>query len=159
VKSLIQVAPSDARSRIMRAIKGRNTKPEWVVRRLLWEAGYRYRLHGRGLPGTPDLVFSAKRIALFVHGCFWHHHECQAGRVPKNNTEFWQAKLNRNQHRDITNRASLQQQGWKVIVVWECELAHGTELLLRELKKQLGPPRTSTQSGHPQRRAPKTDRA
>jgi len=142
VKSLIQAAPSDARSRIMRAIKARNTKPEWILRRLLWKAGYRYRLHGRGLPGTPDLVFSAKKTVIFVHGCFWHHHECQAGRIPKSNAEYWKEKLDRNQRRDIENKTSLRQQGWIVIVVWECELAQGLEPLFKRIKKQLGPPRT-----------------
>lgn len=126
----------------MKAVKARDTKPEKRLRSLLWNAGYRYRLHVKELPGKPDIAFSAKRIAVFMHGCFWHHHECQGGRMPKNNVDFWQQKLSRNRLRDSENVAALRRQGWTAVIVWECELAAGPEQVLKKLKKELGEPRS-----------------
>ncbi len=115
--------PDPVRSRTMRAVKGRDTKPEWTVRRLLHGLGYRYRLHRRDLPGTPDLAFPARRRAVFVHGCFWHGHDCPRGtRKPKRNAEFWAAKIARNARRDGEAQARLADLGWASLVVWECGL-------------------------------------
>jgi DNA mismatch endonuclease (patch repair protein) len=115
---------SPERSRIMRAVKGKNTKPELIVRKLLHAAGYRYRLHRADLPGKPDMVFPGRRKAVFVHGCFWHGHDCKRGaRAPKENADYWRTKIARNKERDCTNRLALESCGWSLIVVWECELA------------------------------------
>ena len=109
------------RRRIMRAVRSRDTGPEWVVRRLLHGLGYRYRLHRRDLPGSPDLVFPARRKAIFVHGCFWHAHGCRGGRPPKSRPDYWLPKLERNRARDAEKRALLEALGWRILVVWQCE--------------------------------------
>lgn len=107
----------------MAAIRGKDTGPEMIVRRLLTALGYRYRLHGRALPGKPDLVFGSRRAVVFVHGCFWHRHACRFGRVvPKTRTGFWRAKLEGNATRDRRTRTRLRREGWRVLVVWECQL-------------------------------------
>ena len=106
----------------MRAVKSKDTGAEMTVRRLVHRLGYRYRLHGRGLPGMPDLVFPGRRAVIFVHGCFWHQHECPRGdRVPKTRREYWAPKLRRNRERDLSHQERLRTQGWRVLVVWECE--------------------------------------
>lgn len=111
------------RSRNMAAIRGKHTRPEMVVRRALHALGLRYRLHAR-LPGRPDLVFPKHRAVLFVHGCFWHRHTCANGRVtPRTRAEFWKAKLTGNAERDRRNRHALRKAGWRVLVIWECEIA------------------------------------
>ncbi|WP_395317221.1 very short patch repair endonuclease [Variovorax sp. UC74_104] len=111
------------RSERMARVRGRDTKPELVVRRLLHSRGYRYRLHDKKLPGSPDLVFPRKRKVIFVHGCFWHRHEgCRLARMPKSRIDFWSTKLNGNQARDQRKLAALAQQGWSAMIVWECEL-------------------------------------
>ena len=112
------------RSANMAAIRSRDTKPEIVVRRMAHGLGYRFRLHRKDLPGKPDLVFVSRRKIILVHGCFWHLHpkaECLDARVPKTNRGYWQPKLQRNVERDRRNRDELEQLGWKVLVVWECE--------------------------------------
>lgn len=114
---------SELRSRIMRAVKGVNTGPEMLVRRIAFSMGYRYRLHRADLPGKPDLVFTRHRKIIFVHGCFWHGHNCPRGaRQPKQNAAYWSAKITGNRVRDATNRATLNKLGWEVLIVWECEL-------------------------------------
>ena len=120
----------DQRSRNMAAIKGKNTKPELRVRRFLHQRGLRYRLHVPDLPGTPDLVFRAKRAVVFVHGCFWHRcPHCRAGsRRVKSNTGYWLAKLKRNQARDAEATTALKATGWKVFIVWECQVNNKTTL-------------------------------
>lgn len=111
------------RSRIMRAVKGRDTAPEMTVRRLIFSMGYRYRLHRKDLPGKPDLVFPARRKVIFVHGCFWHGHDCRRGaRVPKNNREYWERKIARNRERDSQHVADLERAGWTVLILWECQI-------------------------------------
>lgn len=111
------------RSRIMRAIKGTDTQPEMIVRRLTHGMGYRYRLHVARLPGRPDLVFRPRRKVIFVHGCFWHQHNCSRGqRTPKTNRAYWVHKLRRNVQRDRQNQESIQALGWRVLVIWECEI-------------------------------------
>jgi DNA mismatch endonuclease (patch repair protein) len=113
----------EKRSAVMRRVKGRDTTPELVVRRLLTKLGARYRLHRKDLPGAPDVVMPGRRLALFVHGCFWHGHDCARGaRVPKQNRDYWLAKVGRNRARDAKSLAALGAAGWRAEVVWECEL-------------------------------------
>ena len=117
----------EQRSWNMSRIRGKNTKPELLVRSLLHAKGYRYRLHGasRGikLPGNPDLVFAGRRKVIFVNGCFWHFHDCKVGQhAPKANAEFWETKRARTRDRDASQRRQLENDGWEVLTVWECEL-------------------------------------
>jgi len=111
----------------MSRIRSKNTKPELAVRRMLHRMGYRYILHDRRLPGTPDLVFPARRKVIFVHGCFWHGHDCGRGFRPATNAEFWNAKIERNQMRDREARLELRRLGWEVLTVFECALKLGAE--------------------------------
>jgi DNA mismatch endonuclease, patch repair protein len=116
----------------MGRIKKVNTKPELVVRKLLFALGFRFRLHRRQLPGNPDIVFPGRKKAILVHGCFWHRHECPLGRkVPKANPDYWHPKLNRNQARDTENLARLHALGWATLIVWECELSNPLEIAAR----------------------------
>ncbi|HYC98258.1 very short patch repair endonuclease [Brevundimonas sp.] len=111
----------EQRSAVMRRVKGRDTAPELTVRRILRAAGIGYRLGGAGLPGRPDLVMKGRRTAVFVHGCFWHGHDCPRGaRKPKANADYWSGKIGRNRARDAAARAALEASGWRVITVWEC---------------------------------------
>lgn len=112
----------------MARIGSKNTAPELVVRRLLHEMGYRFRLHRRDLPGTPDIVLPKHRKAIFVHGCFWHAHGCRIGRPPKSRPEFWEPKLARNVRRDAEKNEALQAAGWDVLTVWQCEIKNRTTL-------------------------------
>lgn len=113
---------SPTRSQIMRAVRSKDTAPEMIVRRLLHGMGYRYRLHQRELPGNPDLVFPSRHKIVFVNGCFWHGHDCLRGaRKPKDNSDYWCAKIGRNVERDSDNLQALQSAGWQVLTVWECE--------------------------------------
>jgi len=121
----------------MSAIRSKNMKPEMVVRQLVHGMGYRYRLHRKGLPGKPDLVFGRRNAVIFVHGCFWHQHDCQDGHRPKSNTSYWDEKLRRNVERDARVQSELEEMGWRVLVVWECQTKRSTELKDR-LKKFLG---------------------
>lgn len=123
----------------MRAVKGADTGPELTVRKALWRAGLRYRLHAATLPGKPDIIFPSKRIAVFVHGCFWHGHTgCSRFRIPKTRTEYWTAKIGRNQARDANAGLALGAMGWTVLVVWECELKQAGKLdeLARTIKAE-----------------------
>lgn len=120
------------RGRRMAAVRAKDTQPEMLVRRLLHRLGYRYRLHRRDLPGTPDLVFPSRRAVVFVHGCFWHRHEgCALARMPKSRLEFWQDKLEGNRRRDLRQLGELTALGWRVLVVWECELENQEALVAR----------------------------
>jgi DNA mismatch endonuclease (patch repair protein) len=111
------------RSRVMSLVRGKNTKPELAVRRLIHRLGYRYRLHRRDLPGSPDLVFSSRRAVIFVSGCYWHRHNCPNGRrLPKTRTSWWRGKLESNRCRDISQQRKLRRAGWRVMVVWECQI-------------------------------------
>ncbi|MGK3649800.1 very short patch repair endonuclease [Pseudarthrobacter enclensis] len=135
---------AEQRSWNMSRIRGKNTNPELLVRRLLHAKGYRYRLHGAAgagkLPGNPDLVFAGKRKVIFVNGCFWHFHDCRVGQhAPKNNADFWEAKRTRTRERDAGQRRQLEAAGWDVLTVWECELKDGPTLethLVRFLENQ-----------------------
>jgi len=122
----------EQRSERMARVRGRDTKPELAVRSRLHALGYRYRLHDRKLPGSPDLVFAGRRKALFVHGCFWHMHEgCALARMPKSRLEFWRPKLEGNRARDSVKLEQLRALGWDVMVVWECELRDLDALVAR----------------------------
>ncbi len=117
----MDIVDQQTRSRMMSGIRGRDTKPERVVRRCLTQLGYRYRLHRKDLPGAPDIVMPGRRIAIFVHGCFWHRHPgCRLAYVPKTNAAFWSRKLDGNAERDRAAIRSLMEDGWRVLVVWEC---------------------------------------
>lgn len=108
----------------MALVRHKDTKPELRVRRFFHAAGLRYRLHPKALPGRPDLIFPARRVAVFIHGCFWHRHPapgCKLARLPKSRLEFWQPKLDGNAARDIRNTLALEAAGWRVLIIWECE--------------------------------------
>jgi DNA mismatch endonuclease Vsr len=129
---------TEARRRNMRAIRGKNTRPELRVRKLLYGLGYRYRVHCRDLPGRPDIVFKGRRKVIEVRGCFWHQHGCKNSVLPVARRDFWRAKLAANVSRDQRNCASLRSLGWATLVIWECEIAQDRELKGR-LKRFLGP--------------------
>lgn len=125
----MDVHTKQQRQRNMRAIRCRDTKPEMFVRRLVHSLGYRYRLHGRSLPGRPDLVFASKKKVLFVHGCFWHRHRCKYGRVvPATRRQFWMDKLQKNSDRDRRVRRQLRALGWRSLTIWECQLKQADRL-------------------------------
>ena len=120
-----------ARSERMGRVRGRDTKPEMAVRRMLHAMGYRYRLQARDLPGRPDIVLRPRKKAIFVHGCFWHRHsdpDCKLARLPKTRLDFWLPKLEGNRQRDVANVARLEEIGWHVLLVWECELRDREQL-------------------------------
>jgi DNA mismatch endonuclease (patch repair protein) len=120
---MTDVFAPEKRSAVMRQVKGRNTAPEMVVRKALTRLGARYRLHRKDLPGSPDIVMPGRRLAIFVHGCFWHGHDCARGaRVPQQNRDYWIAKVARNVARDARNAEALATRGWRVEVIWACEL-------------------------------------
>jgi DNA mismatch endonuclease (patch repair protein) len=120
------------RSEVMKRVRGKDTAPEIAVRSLVHGMGFRFALHRRDLPGNPDLVFPARDRVIFVHGCFWHGHSCRAGQNrPASNTGYWTTKLDRNRARDKVNRRQLRNLGWKVLVIWECELRRPERLRAR----------------------------
>lgn len=126
------------RSAVMRRVKARDTTPERRVRKLLTGLGARYRLHRKDLPGSPDIVMPGRRLAIFVHGCFWHGHDCARGaRVPKANRDYWVAKVDRNRARDAAAAKALQEQGWRVETIWECDLKD-SKVLQARLSQLLG---------------------
>ena len=125
---------SEQRSRNMSAIKSKNTKPEIAVRKLLHSMGYRFRLHRKDLPGSPDIVLPKYKTVIFVHGCFWHRHEnCKYASTPKTRKEFWEKKFRENINRDNLNQANLSLKGWKIIIIWECQLKGDKKKLMRDL--------------------------
>lgn len=136
-----------ARSELMARIKGRDTKPEIIVRKFLFSRGFRYRIHDSRYPGSPDIVLPKYRTAIFVHGCFWHGHEgCRLFRYPKTNYEFWYEKIKKNRERDERKIKLLEQQGWNVIVIWECQIKslskredflYNIEKRLRDIEKSM----------------------
>lgn len=126
------------RSRCMARVKSKNTGTELIIRSLLFKMGYRYRLHDKRLPGSPDIVFRSRGKVIFVNGCFWHLHSCLKGKSkPKSNLEFWRNKRQRNKERDKENQNSLLRMGWKYLLVWECELKN-LNTLGKKLKAFLG---------------------
>lgn len=132
------VFTKEQRSKVMSHIRGKDNKPETMVRRYLWHHGFRYRKNDKSLPGTPDIVISKYRTAIFINGCFWHHHYgCKYGRYPRSRTEYWVQHINKNVENDVKNYNLLQQLDYKVIVVWECEIKedfdHRMKLLIEEI--------------------------
>ena len=123
---MADIVDRKTRSRMMSRIKGRDTKPEKLVRSALHRRGFRFRLQCRDLPGKPDLVLPKFNTAVFVNGCFWHYHQCRLSQLPKSNRPFWEAKLTANRKRDERNLAALKESGWYVAVVWECGLRNQT---------------------------------
>lgn len=137
---MADVVDAATRSRMMAGIRGKDTKPELIVRKFLHQQGFRYRLHPRHLPGVPDLLLPKYHTVIFVHGCFWHQHPgCRYATMPKNNAEFWQAKLASNVERDLKVISKLKVDGWRVVVIWECEI---NEQRLTQLVVQLRSPDT-----------------
>lgn len=126
---------SETRGRVMSRIRKRDTVPELRVRRKLHRLGFRFRLHRRDLPGVPDIVLPKHQVIVFVHGCFWHQHDCPLGKLPKSNRSYWVPKLRRNTVRDAEHRRHLEALGWRVVVVWECQTADDDRLehLLSEI--------------------------
>lgn len=132
-RGLTRTSQTDpARSAVMRSVRSQDTAPELFVRGILHRLGYRYRLHNKRLPGKPDIVFAGRKKVIFVHGCFWHGHLCARGcRVPQGNRDYWVAKVARNRDRDTRNSDALNSQGWRTLIVWECETAKSEELVSR----------------------------
>jgi DNA mismatch endonuclease, patch repair protein len=131
---MIDKISSDRRSANMAQIKSKNTKPEYMVRRLAHSLGYRFRLHRKDLPGKPDLAFPSRKAVIFVHGCFWHVHpdpNCKDARAPKSRLEYWGPKLARNIARDAEHLSSLAERGWSSLVIWECETRDAKALAAR----------------------------
>lgn len=118
----------EARSRNMAKIRGKDTGPELAVRRAAHALGLRFRLHRRDLPGTPDLLFPRRRIALFVHGCFWNGHGCSKGRLPKTRLDYWGPKIEANRLRDLSKAAELAAAGWRVLTIWQCQIGDATQM-------------------------------
>lgn len=130
---MIDTRTKEKRSEIMSKVRSKHTAPEMLVRRLIFSMGYRYRLHVKRLPGKPDIVMIGRRKVVDVRGCFWHGHEgCKYGRLPKSRQDFWTAKIARNRERDLENFYNLERKGWRVLVVWQCELKN-LELLKTRL--------------------------
>lgn len=127
----------EKRSIMMRGIRGKNTAPELMIRRALHAAGYRYRIHDKKIAGNPDLIFPKYRAVIFIHGCFWHCHNCHLFKWPKSRTEFWTKKILSNRERDKKNIPSLQAEGWRTLVVWECALKGRTRLELGLIISQI----------------------
>jgi DNA mismatch endonuclease (patch repair protein) len=135
---MLDVFPPEKRSEIMGRIKGKDTSPELAVRSTLHAMGYRFRLHRKDLPGKPDIVLPKYKTVVFVNGCFWHGHDCRKGKsVPATNTEFWKAKIDGNVCRDRETDDKLKKMGWRVLVVWECEVSD-RETLCERLASELG---------------------
>lgn len=125
------IVDAETRSRMMSGIRGKNTKPELLIRKGLHARGFRYRLHSGKVTGKPDLVLPRFNAVIFVHGCFWHSHDCHLFRMPSTRPEFWQAKLERNRQRDDEVRSALRAAGWRILVIWECALKGRTRLDLK----------------------------
>jgi len=138
---MADVHTPEQRSFNMSRIRCRNTKPERIVRSIVHQMGYRFRLHSGNLPGKPDLVFPGRQKIIFVHGCFWHMHRCRYGRVvPATNTDFWQKKRKATVERDRRNRCDLRAEGWDVLTVWECWTRSTEERLIPRLQQFFGGP-------------------
>nr|WP_283105412.1 DNA mismatch endonuclease Vsr [Pseudomonas moorei] len=131
----VDIVDQATRSRMMAAVRSANTRPELIVRKFLHAHGYRFRLHQKTLPGTPDIVLPKLRTCIFIHGCFWHHHSgCRYATIPKTRFEFWNEKLLRNVARDIQSVQALELLGWRVLIVWECQLKKEPDTLNQLLR-------------------------
>lgn len=125
------------RSEMMSGIRSKNTRPELIVRKELFAKGLRYRLHLKNIPGKPDIIFKKYKAVIFIHGCFWHCHDCHLFKWPQTRQDFWHSKILSNKQRDINNRVLLEKEGWRVAVVWECALKGKTKLDIPILVKEL----------------------
>lgn len=126
------------RSEVMRRVRSKDTKPEVFVRSVLHRMGYRFRLHRKDLPGNPDIVLPKHRTAVFIHGCFWHQHPgCRKATVPQNNRDYWERKLSRNVERDALSVRALEEAGWRVVILWECEIPRDEASLRERLRDEL----------------------
>ena len=135
---MADVLSKEQRKRCMSNVKGKNTKPEIMVRKYLFEHGYRYRLHRKDLPGKPDIVLPKYKTAIFINGCFWHgHKDCKYFTLPETNTEFWKSKIDSNIKRDKESHDELSKLGWKVIDIWQCNLKKDKTLTLENLIKSI----------------------
>jgi DNA mismatch endonuclease (patch repair protein) len=138
----MDIVDTKTRSRMMSRIRAKDTKPEMIARRYFWRQGLRYRLHVKELPGRPDIVFPKHRAIVEVRGCFWHGHQgCAKFRMPKSSRTFWRNKIIRNRQRDATNIARLRRLGWRVYVVWECQVSKGREGALARISTRIVAPR------------------
>lgn len=143
---MVDVMSSAVRSALMSRIRGKNTKPEIIVRTQLWARGFRFRLHTKGLAGKPDLVLPKWKAVVFVHGCFWHRHEgCPLFRLPKTRTEFWDGKLSANRQRDLAAVRDLLSLGWRVAVVWECAIRLDPAATIDQLAEWISSHREKTE--------------
>jgi len=133
---MTDVVDKKTRSRMMSGIKGKNTKPEILIRSLLHKCGFRFRIHDSNLPGKPDIVLKKYRAVVFIHGCFWHRHECHLFKWPKTRPEFWKNKINRNHENDIKALHELEALGWRVCIIWECAVK-GADKDLEKITSQL----------------------
>jgi DNA mismatch endonuclease (patch repair protein) len=141
---MVDTRTPEQRRRIMQSVAQRNTGPEVRVRRALHRLGYRFRLHGKSLPGRPDIVFPSRRKVVFIHGCFWHGHNCSKGRLPKSRPEYWIPKIEANKARDERSVNELRKAGWESHVVWQCEIAKIDEAV-GAITRFLGPPGSAAQ--------------
>lgn len=132
---MADIVSSEKRSQMMANIKGKNTKPEIIIRKALHRHGFRFRIHINGMPGKPDLVFPKYKAVIFVHGCFWHGHDCHLFKWPSSRTDFWKAKITRNQQVDVNCENALIEQGWRIGKIWECGIKGKKRLDLDELIK------------------------
>ena len=134
---MTDVVDKATRSRMMAGIRGKNTKPEMIVRKALHARGFRFRLNVKDLPGKPDIVLPKYKTAIFVHGCFWHWHNCKFFKLPQTRTDFWEKKLSENKKRDALNIKKLRDLNWKVIVIHECELKTNRNITLSNLEHSI----------------------
>lgn len=134
---MADIVSPEIRSRLMSRIRGKNTKPELIVRRGLFARGFRFRLHDHRLPGRPDLILPKYRTAVFINGCFWHGHSCHLFRKPSTNSEFWEIKIQRNRENDANNIALLAATGWRVVTIWECAIRGKSEDAVSEVLDSL----------------------
>ncbi|WP_348640030.1 very short patch repair endonuclease [Mesorhizobium sp. B3-1-6] len=131
-KPLPDIVSEETRSRMMSGIRGKDTKPEILIRKALHARGFRYRLHSTGIPGKPDIALPSRRAAIFINGCFWHGHDCHLYRLPSTRPEFWQTKIDRNRARDELVRAQLVAKGWRHLTIWECAIRGPTRIGINE---------------------------
>lgn len=134
---MTDIFSKEKRSDVMSKIRGKDTKPELIVRKFLFANGFRYRLHPKVMKGRPDIVMKKYRTVIFINGCFWHGHDCKAGHLPKSNLDYWIPKIKANIDRDIVNCEYLEKDGWRVITIWECELKKEKYDKLEKIRKEL----------------------
>jgi DNA mismatch endonuclease, patch repair protein len=134
---MVDVVDKVTRSRMMSGISGKDTKPEILIRSLLYRAGFRFRVHAKGLPGKPDIVLKKYRAIVFVHGCFWHRHACPLFKWPSSNANFWKAKISQNKKRDAVVIAALRKLGWRILIIWECALKGAKKIPLEAISQKM----------------------